>query len=289
MKKSKVLITGSTGFVGSAILKFLIKKNFQVYAILKNNKKRKNKSYKNYHLILYKNFPELEKKLKNYKFDILINCATLYSKDDDLKTMLNMIETNISFFLIILKLTIKDVNLIINFGSMMEHLRYKKKYYENFYSITKSTMHNIINLFTNKKEIKFINIKLFETFGEDDQRQKIIPTIIKNYKNNKTIQIRPSNLKLNFINVTSIVKIISDILLKKKFSSGDYCLRSYKFTNIKYLITSINTVLKKKIKIKLFNQKKLTNFKVKSLDLKNIYTKDNIKKFLLNNLIKNIQ
>jgi hypothetical protein len=150
-------------------------------------------------------------------------------------------------------------------------------------------MHNIINLFTNKKEIKFINIKLFETFGEDDQRQKIIPTIIKNYKNNKTIQIRPSNLKLNFINVTSIVKIISDILLKKKFSSGDYCLRSYKFTNIKYLITSINTVLKKKIKIKLFNQKKLTNFKVKSLDLKNIYTKDNIKKFLLNNLIKNIQ
>jgi dTDP-D-glucose 4,6-dehydratase len=203
--------------------------------------------------------------------------------------MLNMIETNISFFLIILKLTIKDVNLIINFGSMMEHLRYKKKYYENFYSITKSTMHNIINLFTNKKEIKFINIKLFETFGEDDQRQKIIPTIIKNYKNNKTIQIRPSNLKLNFINVTSIVKIISDILLKKKFSSGDYCLRSYKFTNIKYLITSINTVLKKKIKIKLFNQKKLTNFKVKSLDLKNIYTKDNIKKFLLNNLIKNIQ
>jgi nucleoside-diphosphate-sugar epimerase len=289
LKKSKVLITGSTGFVGSAILKFLIKKNFQVYAILKNNKKRKNKSYKNYHLILYKNFPELEKKLKNYKFDILINCATLYSKDDDLKTMLNMIETNISFFLIILKLTIKDVNLIINFGSMMEHLRYKKKYYENFYSITKSTMHNIINLFTNKKEIKFINIKLFETFGEDDQRQKIIPTIIKNYKNNKTIQIRPSNLKLNFINVTSIVKIISDILLKKKFSSGDYCLRSYKFTNIKYLITSINTVLKKKIKIKLFNQKKLTNFKVKSLDLKNIYTKDNIKKFLLNNLIKNIQ
>ena len=98
LKKSKVLITGSTGFIGAAILKFLIKKNFQVYAILKNNKKRKNKSYKNYHLILYKNLPELKKKLENYKFDILINCATLYSKKDDLETMLNMIETNISFF-----------------------------------------------------------------------------------------------------------------------------------------------------------------------------------------------
>ena len=288
MKKSKVLITGSTGFIGDSILKFLIKKNFQVYAILKNNKKRKNKSYKNYHLILYKNLPELKKKLENYKFDILINCATLYSKKDDLETMLNMIETNISFFLIILKLTIKDVKLIINFGSMMEHLRYKKIYYENFYSITKSTMHNIINLFTNKKKTKFINIKLFETFGENDQRQKIIPMIIKNYKNNKTIQIRPANLKLNFINVTSVVKVISDILLKKKFFSGDYCLRNYKFINIKSLIISLNKVLKKKMKIKFLNQKKLTNFKVKNLGLKNIYTSDNIKKFLLNNLNKNI-
>jgi CDP-abequose synthase len=288
LRKSKVLITGSTGFIGTAILKFLIKKKFQVYAILKNNKKRKKITYPNYHLIFYKNLPELEKKLKNYKFDILINCATLYSKKDDLKTMLNMIETNISFFSIILKLTINDVKLIINFGSMMEHLRYKKIYYENFYSITKSTMHNIINLFTNNKDTKFINIKLFETFGENDHRQKIIPTIIKNYKNNKIIQIKPANLKLNFVNVTSIVKVISDILLKKKFTSGDYCLRNYKFINIKSLIILLNKVLKKKIRIKSYNKKKLTNFKVKSLDLKNIYTKDNIKEFLLNKLNKNI-
>ena len=288
MRKSKVLITGSTGFIGTAILKFLIKKKFQVYAILKNNKKRKKEKYKNYHLILYKNLTELEKKLKNYKFDILINCATLYSKKDDLKTMLNMIETNIAFFSIILKLTIKDVKLIINFGSMMEHLRYKKIYYENFYSITNSTMHNIINLFTNNKDTKFINIKLFETFGENDHRQKVIPTIIKNYKKNKIIRIAPANLKLNFVNVTSIIEVISDILLKKKFTSGDYCLRTYKFINIKFLIMSLNKILKKKIKIKFFNKKKLTNFKVKSSDLKNIYTKDKIKEFLLNKLNKNI-
>ena len=53
MKKSKVLITGSSWFIGSAILDFLIKKKFKVYAILKDNKKRKVKAYKNFHLILY--------------------------------------------------------------------------------------------------------------------------------------------------------------------------------------------------------------------------------------------
>ena len=284
MKKSKVLITGSTGFIGSAILNFLVKKKFHIYAILKDDKKREIESYKNYHLILYKNLSQLEIKLKNYKFDCVINCATLYSKEDNAKTMLSMIEANISLFSIILKRTIKDVNLIINFGSMMEHSRYKNKFYMNFYSITKSTMHNIINLFTNNKKIKFVNIKLFETFGENDPRNKIIPTIITNYKNDKVTHIKPANLKLNFINVTSIVKIIESIFFKKNLTSGDYCIRNKKFTNIKSLITRLNKVLKKKIKIKFFNQKNSIDYKMCKTDITNIYTKDDIKKFLLKNL-----
>lgn len=288
MKKSKILITGSTGFIGSSILNFLKNKNFQIYAILKDNKKRNIKSYKNYNLILYKNLSELEEKLKNHKFNILINCATLYSKDNDAKTMLNMIEANISFFSIILKQTIKDVNLIINFGSMMEHFYYKNKSYTNFYSITKSTMQEIINFFTYKKKIKFINIKLFETYGENDQRKKIIPTIIKNYKNNMITYIKPANLKLNFINVTSIIKIIENILIKKKLASGDYCLKNQKFVKIKSLITSLNKTLKKKIKIRLISEKKPLNYKIFKMGIKNIYTKDNLKEFLLKNLNQKI-
>lgn len=284
MKKPKILITGSTGFIGSTILDFLKKKNFQTYTILKNNKKRNIKSYKNHHLILYKNLSELEKKLKKHKFKVLINCATLYSKDDDAKTMLNMIEANISFFSVILKQTIEDINLIINFGSMMEHFLYKNKSYTNFYSITKSTMQKIINFFTYKKKIKFINIKLFESYGENDQRKKIIPTIIKNYKNNIITLVKPANLKLNFINVTSIIKIIENILIKKKLASGDYCLKNQKFVSIKSLITSLNKTLKKKIKIKFISQKQTLNYKIYNMGIKNIYTKDNVKEFLLKNL-----
>ena len=70
MKKPKILITGSTGFIGSTILDFLKKKNFQTYTILKNNKKRNIKSHKNHHLILYKNLSELEKKLKKHPVKI---------------------------------------------------------------------------------------------------------------------------------------------------------------------------------------------------------------------------
>ena len=44
----------------------------------------------------------------------------------------------------------------------------------------------IIMFYKNKyKNIKFYNIKLYETFGPNDNRKKIIPLLIKNYKTKK--------------------------------------------------------------------------------------------------------
>ena len=67
--KKKILITGSTGFIGSNILSLLLKKNIYIYDVLRDkNKNNKNinklKNNKNYHPIFYKKFNELEKKIK---------------------------------------------------------------------------------------------------------------------------------------------------------------------------------------------------------------------------------
>ena len=40
--KASILLTGSTGFIGSNILKFLLKKNFRIYDILRIKNKNKN-------------------------------------------------------------------------------------------------------------------------------------------------------------------------------------------------------------------------------------------------------
>ena len=64
--KKKILITGSTGFIGSNILGLLLKKNIHIYDVLRDkNKKNKNinklKNNKNYHPIFYKKFNEIRR------------------------------------------------------------------------------------------------------------------------------------------------------------------------------------------------------------------------------------
>ena len=64
----KILITGSTGFVGSNIIRSLLKKNVHIYDVLRSKNKNKIKikklrRNKNYSPIFYNKLYELQKKL----------------------------------------------------------------------------------------------------------------------------------------------------------------------------------------------------------------------------------
>jgi len=68
IKKNTFLITGATGFIGSNIVEFLLKKNNTVYVLTKFSSIKKIKKKKNLRLIYYKKLYEIKKKLQRYKF-----------------------------------------------------------------------------------------------------------------------------------------------------------------------------------------------------------------------------
>ena len=289
--KIKILITGSTGFIGSNIINSLLKKDIYIYALLRN-KNRKNanlnqlKKNKKYKPIFFKNFNELKKKLKNLKIDTVINCATYYSSKNDIQTIQNLIQTNIIFCSVVLETLSKKIKKFINFGSMMEYSRGNYFSPKNFYAITKYSFQKISEFFKfNNKRIKFYNLKLYETYGNNDNRKKIIPTIVKNYSKNKNIKIVSTNLKMNFIHINSLTKAIN-MILYKKIEEGEYCLKNNKFTSIKHLIDSLNKKLSKKIKVKYLSSKKYFKSTISLNKFPSWDDKENLKEFLLNQLKK---
>ena len=258
--RQKILITGSTGFIGTNVINFLLKKNIYIYDILRNkNKKNKKikelKKNKNYLPIFYKTFNELEKKLKKKKIDIVINCATYYTSQNSIKNIENLIKTNVIFCSIILEILKNKITKFINFGSMMEYSKGNYFSPRNFYAITKYFFQKIEEFYKLKyKNIKFYDLKLYETYGDRDSRNKLIPTIIKNYKKNKKIKIASKNLKMNFVHIESLMKIINMIIFNK-IKEGEYCVKNNRFIEIRKLINSLNIKLTKKIKIKYLSTK----------------------------------
>jgi CDP-3, 6-dideoxy-D-glycero-L-glycero-4-hexulose-4-reductase len=288
--KKNILITGSTGFVGSNILNQLLKKNIHIYDVLREKNKNKRiihklRSNKNYHPIFYKKFNELETKIKKIKIDTVINCATYYSNKNDLKTIQNLIQTNIIFCSIILEIVKNKINKFINFGSMMEYSDINDFSPQNFYAITKYSFQKIEEFYkSNNKKIKFYDLKLYETYGNNDKRKKIIPILINNYLKNKYIKIVTRNLKMNFVNVESITNAVNMIIFKN-IKEGEYCMKNNKITKIKELIDSLNKKLKRKIKVKYLSSDKFSIFNKKFKKFPNWVDKTNLEEFLLSKLL----
>ena len=271
--KKKILLTGTTGFIGKLFLKNLLSKNIEVLDIVRrkniNNKDLlalKKKYPKKYNTIFYSKYSDL-KKLENYKFNCFINFATLYKNKHDHREILEFVDSNILFPSILLDLIHKKTKKIINFGTMMQHSSNSNNDYSpiNFYASTKSAFEMILKYYEKKiKDLKIYNIKFYESFHETDNRKKLIPTLIKNYKNHKSTDILSKKLYLNIIHINDLFKAIF-ILLEKNLKSRDFQLLNKRNTNIYNLINKFNSNNNNKIKTNFLSSKNIIKPKTKTL------------------------
>jgi len=289
--KQRILITGATGFIGSNIINLLLEKKIYIYDILrqknKNNKCiKKLQREKNYFPIFYKKFNDLEEKLKKININTVINCATYYSTKNDIETIEKLIQTNIIFCSIILETLKKKIKKFINFGSMMEYSNGNNFSPKNFYAITKFSFQKIEEFYKkNNPKIKFYDLKLYETYGDNDKREKIIPTIIRKYSQNKKVTIVSKNLAMNFVHIESLMSAVK-MIIENQIQEGEYCIKNKKFTKIKEIIDSLNKKIKKKIKTKYLSSKKFSYYNNKLKNFPYWSDKKSLKNFLLYKLKK---
>ena len=283
----KILLTGSSGFVGFNILKKLINNN-KIFLILrkKNNAKIDKLKKKNIKKIYYKNPNQLNKSLKKIKVDVVIHCATHYVKKHKFSDIKKFNDSNIFFGNLILEnLKNMKVKKFINFSTVWEDYSGIKDNFANLYSAYKKAFGIILNHYkNNNSKIKFYNILLSETFGQNDKRRKLINVLKNNYKKNKVSKIVSKNLRMNLLNIEDIVCAI-EILIKKQIIPGKYVIKNNKNYKVYDLILKFNSSSKKKIKIKWLSTKtiyeKIFNYKV--------LPKWSPKLSKINNVIKNIK
>ena len=253
----KILLTGATGFVGSQLLNNF-SENYKIYVIIRKKKFNKKFLNKNIKLIYYKEFKELNNKLKKLKIDYIIHCATHYVKNHQFEDLEKLSKSNILFGNIILE-NVKNMGVkkFINFSTVWENHNGKKENFYNLYSAYKKGFDNLINYY--KKRInrtQFYCLVISDTFGELDSRGKIINTLKNNYKKNKVTSIVSKNLFLNLLNIKDIVKAVR-LILKKKIAPNKYILKNKKEYSISKIIQRINYKNSKKIKVKWLSNKTL--------------------------------
>ena len=254
----RIGIIGSTGFMGENISAFLKKKNYQV---------KNFSSYKK----LKKNWLETVcEEIKRYSPEIIINCSASQILDDDKKSIESLIHTNLyaqSCFVSEAK-KLKNFIGFITFGSRWEYDE-KGNYKPNtFYAASKHASDYLLKYFADKKTT-IVVLKIFDTYGINDKRSKILNLLLKNYKNNTKLKLSPGAQEIDYVNILDICELIKLVCrdIKKNKINGfkKYTVSSNKPITLIKLTKILKKILKKDLDIEMGALKYRDNESMKTL------------------------
>ena len=170
----KILVTGATGFIGQNLVKVLLDKNYEVHCIVRANSNISNISQKVTIFKYNENIDSLIKYFDAQKFDGLIHLASLFLATHTKDDISNLISSNIKFGTELLEACkVSDVKWFINTGTFWQNYENEDYNPVNLYAATKEAFENIAKYYIETSNLIFTTIKLNDTFGANDTRNKV--------------------------------------------------------------------------------------------------------------------
>ena len=281
-KNQKILIIGSTGFIGSWLSVVLINLNAKVYGIGLKPKTKPNlfnacrldkKLIKNYFVDI-KNKKLLKKTILKIKPKIIFHLAAETIVNECTKNPINAFETNfigtLNILDIINKLNYEKKIIIYTTDKVYKNSGKNKIYFnensslwgDDPYSASKVAVEQLIDSITGYylKKTSVITIRAGNVIGGGDWSNfRIIPDIIRGWKNKNLIQIRNRNSIRPWQYILDVIFKTLFLTVIKQPDYSKYNIAPPKKNNIKVekLISSIKQKIKIKIKyIKIKNNEK---------------------------------
>ena len=221
----RVIITGASGFIGSAFID-KYKSQYDFYLIL--NKKSKKKITNKKKIFEYNNnLNELKKFFKKVKPKIVIHFASYFKAEHDIKDVNSILYSNIIFGTHLLEsMKYSGCKKLINAGTIWQNYNSYKYNPVCLYAASKQAFQDIERYYYEVENMSFINLKIYDTYGPNDTRGKVIQYLLKQNNSKKVIRMGNANQILNFVYIDDILNAFN-ISIKKIIKSKIPLFKTY--------------------------------------------------------------
>jgi len=193
----KLLLTGATGFIGKALSTRLLSNGHSLVASVRHST---DPSF----LLEHKSLAEF---LITERIEGIIHLASLYRKDHSLDDIPALLESNIAFparLLEAVKLS-TSVKWFINTGTFFQHFQQQVYSPVNLYAATKQAFEDLLIFYLETTPIKFITLKINDTYGPNDTRLKILNLWKKYAESTDVLKMSPGEQIVDMIYIDDVV------------------------------------------------------------------------------------
>lgn len=252
----KILITGATGFIGQHLVKALLNEGYAVSCIVRSNSETSNIDPS---AIIFKydeNIDKLFEYFEKENFDGVIHLASLFLVEHTKNDIKKIIKSNIEFGTEILEACkVSKVSWFINTGSFWQHYNNEEYNPVNLYAATKQAFEIIARYYMETSNLIFTTIKLSDTFGYKDKRNKIFNLWMKISETGEVLEMSQGEQILDICYVEDVVSAylrLIELLTSnenKDFKGKVFAVKSERKT-LRELAEIFEKTTKKKLNIK---------------------------------------
>lgn len=214
IEKSTILVIGSSGYVGSNLIRQLIRENCNIYGIQRSEK---NSLGSNIQIINcdIRDFEKLNEIIRYINPTYIFHMAGNTSRSISLDILDEMIDVNLVGMLNVLKscIGLNALKSLVVFGTSEEYGNANNAYHEELkedpispYSFSKTASYYLCKLFYNIYGVPFIFLRPSLIYGPGQPDTMFIPSLISALKENREFKMTAGEQTRNFIYVDDAIE-----------------------------------------------------------------------------------
>lgn len=226
----KILITGSTGFIGQHLLNSLIKENCELHCLVRASRSdfiNKQVSGVYYFDVDLKLKDPLNKIVKSISPDFVIHLAGEKSRSNEICEINSIIDNNVfgTINLFDSLLGVNNLKRIILLGSIEEYgfvnPPFKENSFENpvsIYGISKLTITKLAQIFINQYKLPITILRPSLVYGPNQGTEMFISSIINKLSQKDTFYMTKGEQYRDFIFIEDLIRAIKKTILNDEVS-----------------------------------------------------------------------
>ena len=258
----KILMTGITGFIGHHLGERLVNDGHEVHAIVRPTSKIKELSENLQRNVTFHVYDKDNTVLDivtdlcvdDSRPDVVYHLAANFLNEHTFEDIQDLIQSNITFGTELLDAMVaNNVYNFINVGTFAQHFEDAEYSPTNLYAATKECFEGIITYYVEARNLKCIALHLFDTYGADDKRGKILGLLKRIAESGETLKMSPGGQLIDIVYIDDVIEAFiaaGKLLAACKYDyCGTYGVSSTKPLLLRQVVKIFEDVAGKKLSI----------------------------------------